>query len=167
MPDETPEKSDFAAQAQQERSGLVSEFVDFLREKSPFYVYSNPITPAEAAAASRALAIVDSEAGRLRIAALRSTTRRFQEELVGLGYETIPGEHPVVPLLVRDTPRTAALVLVIRDGNDPVDPVQPVQLTLDERVRRIQPLLEHDPAVAADQPGDAFKGLPQVRRGLI
>jgi glycine C-acetyltransferase len=30
--------------------------------------------------------------------------------LVTLGYETLPGDHPVVPLLVRDTDRTHALV---------------------------------------------------------
>jgi glycine C-acetyltransferase len=37
-------------------------------------------------------------------------TARFQQGLVHLGCETIPGEHPVVPLMVRDTARTRALV---------------------------------------------------------
>ena len=37
-------------------------------------------------------------------------TRRFEEGLEALGLETIPGEHPVVPLMVRDTARTTALV---------------------------------------------------------
>ena len=31
-----------------------------------------------------------------------------------LGFETIPGEHPVVPLMVRDTARTTALVRHLR-----------------------------------------------------
>jgi len=88
--------------------------IDFLREKSPFYVYSNPITPAEAAAASRALAILDSGRGRDRLDHLRAMTRRFESGLAGLGYETLPGEHPIVPVLVRDTPRTAALVAHLR-----------------------------------------------------
>jgi glycine C-acetyltransferase len=30
--------------------------------------------------------------------------------MVALGYETIPGDHPVVPLMVRDTAETTALV---------------------------------------------------------
>ena len=38
MSNETPEKSDFAAQAQQERSGLVSEFVDFLRDNKKWWL---------------------------------------------------------------------------------------------------------------------------------
>lgn len=37
-------------------------------------------------------------------------TRRFEAGLGELGMETIPGEHPVVPLMVRDTARTRALV---------------------------------------------------------
>jgi glycine C-acetyltransferase len=88
--------------------------VQYLRETSPFYVYSNPITPAEAAAASRALAILDGARGRQRLAHLRAMTARFRQGLVALGYETIAGEHPVVPLMVRDTDRTAALVAHLR-----------------------------------------------------
>jgi glycine C-acetyltransferase len=44
------------------------------------------------------------------LAHLAAMTARFRAGLVALGYETIAGDHPVVPLLVRDTARTAALV---------------------------------------------------------
>jgi glycine C-acetyltransferase len=88
--------------------------IGFLRETSPFYVYSNPITPAEAAAACRALEILDSDEGRARLAHLRSMTERFRTGLEELGYESVPGEHPVVPALLRDTPRTRALVAHLR-----------------------------------------------------
>jgi glycine C-acetyltransferase len=37
-------------------------------------------------------------------------TRKFESGLVDLGYETIAGPHPVVPLMLRDTERTSALV---------------------------------------------------------
>ena len=84
--------------------------VDYLRETAPLYIYSNPITCGEAAAALAALEILDSEEGRGLLAHLRELTRRFQQGLVEAGFETIPGEHPVVPLMVRDTARTAALV---------------------------------------------------------
>jgi glycine C-acetyltransferase len=84
--------------------------VAYLREKSPMYIYSNPITPAEAAAAIAAVDLVDSERGRALLAHLREMTARFEQGLVRLGFETIPGEHPVVPLMVRDTARTSALV---------------------------------------------------------
>ncbi len=84
--------------------------VRYLRETAPMYIYSNPITVGEAAAARAALRLVDSEEGHRLLEHLRSMTARFEQGLVDLGFETIPGEHPVVPLVVRDTPRTAALV---------------------------------------------------------
>jgi glycine C-acetyltransferase len=84
--------------------------IDYLRETSPFYVYSNPITPAEAAAATRALDILDSEEGRRLLQRLRNLTRRFEKGLVEMGYEIIAGDHPVVPLMIRDTAETARLV---------------------------------------------------------
>ena len=84
--------------------------VDYLRETSPFYIYSNPITPGEAAAATAAIDVVDSAAGRSLLDHLRAMTARFEDGLTARGWETIPGEHPVVPLMVRDTERTSALV---------------------------------------------------------
>ncbi|MEO0278309.1 MAG: aminotransferase class I/II-fold pyridoxal phosphate-dependent enzyme, partial [candidate division WOR-3 bacterium] len=41
---------------------------------------------------------------------LRSLTKRFRDGLVKLGYETIISDHPIVPLLVRDTWRTSDIV---------------------------------------------------------
>ncbi len=89
--------------------------IDYLRETSPFYIYSNPITPGEAAAASAAIHIVDSAAGRSMLDHLRAVTAQFEDGLATRGWETIPGEHPVVPLMVRDTERTSALVAHLKD----------------------------------------------------
>jgi glycine C-acetyltransferase len=87
---------------------------DFLRESSATYIYSNPITVGESAAAMKALELLDSPSGRLTLEHLRAMQRRFEEGIVRLGYETIPGEHPVTPLMVRDTAKTAALVRHLR-----------------------------------------------------
>jgi glycine C-acetyltransferase len=88
--------------------------IRYLRETSPFYIYSNPITPAEASAAHRAIDIVDSPAGISLLAHLRAMTARFKAGLGQLGLETLPGEHPVVPLMLRDSARTSALVAHLR-----------------------------------------------------
>jgi glycine C-acetyltransferase len=88
--------------------------IRYLRETSPTYVYSNPITPTEAAAAHRAVDVLDSAAGLAMLAHLRAMTARFRSGLVRLGFETLAGEHPVVPLLTRDTARTGALVAHLR-----------------------------------------------------
>jgi glycine C-acetyltransferase len=71
--------------------------IDYLRETAPLYIYSNPITCGEAAAALAALDILDSPEGRSLLHHLRALTRRFEQGLIDLGFETIPGAHPVVP----------------------------------------------------------------------
>jgi glycine C-acetyltransferase len=84
--------------------------IDYLRETAPFYIYSNPITPSEASSAIQALEILDSERGRQLLNQLRKLTSRFEKGLIDLGFEIIESEHPVVPLMVRDTKTTSALV---------------------------------------------------------
>lgn len=84
--------------------------IDFLREKNPLYIYTNPITPPEANAALRALDVVQSSTGTELLRHLRAMTTRFKKGLIDLGFETIQSEHPVVPLFVRDTDRTTKLV---------------------------------------------------------
>ncbi len=92
-----------------------SALVRFLRESSQMYIYSNPITVGEAAAALKSVEIVDSPQGLERLNKLRALTRRFEEGLGVAGIETIPGEHPVVPLMIRDTARTRDLVKYLFD----------------------------------------------------
>jgi glycine C-acetyltransferase len=87
-----------------------SKIVAYLRETSPFYIYSNPITPAEAAAAIAALDIVSSQEGLPLLDKLRDFSTRLRSGLENLGYETLPGEHPIVPIFIRNTEKTSALV---------------------------------------------------------
>lgn len=84
--------------------------IAYLRETAPMYIYSNPITPGEAAAALAALDIVESEEGLRLLDRLRQFSHRLRSRLTRLGYETLPGEHPIVPIFVRDTERTTTLV---------------------------------------------------------
>ena len=84
--------------------------LDYLREKAPMYIYSNPITCSEAAAALKVLEFVDTPAGKERIKHLAAMTAKFEKGLLDLGFQTIKGPHPVIPLMVRDTPKTADLV---------------------------------------------------------
>jgi len=90
--------------------------IRFLRESAPMYIYSNPITASEACAARKSVEILDSEEGRGLLDELRALTARFESGLGELGLETIPGEHPVVPLMVRDTDRTRAIVKHLYDN---------------------------------------------------
>lgn len=89
---------------------------NYLRETAPFYIYSNPITPAEAAAAVKSLEILNSPEGVKLLEKLRNLAARLREGLNQLGYETLPGEHPIVPLMVRDTQRTSEMIKYLFDN---------------------------------------------------
>ena len=73
-------------------------------------------------------------------------TARFEEGLVRLGYETIPGPHPVVPLLVRDSAKTRALVRHLRaEGVLATGLAYPVVPRGEEEIR-FQICADHTPA---------------------
>jgi glycine C-acetyltransferase len=82
----------------------------FLREKAVTYIYSNPITVGEAAATLKVVEFLDSEKGRERLKYLRELTKRFEAGLKNLQFEIIESEHPIVPLMVRDTQKTSSIV---------------------------------------------------------
>lgn len=86
------------------------ELVEAIRQKADTYIYTNPLGPADCAAALAAVEITDSAEGRDRLAHLKARTDQFRVGLQDLGFESIPGPHPVVPLMVRDTARCRAMV---------------------------------------------------------
>jgi glycine C-acetyltransferase len=81
------------------------ELIEALRQKADTYIYTNPLGAADCAAAVKSVEIADGNDGRERLDALKQRTHQFREGLRALGMESIPGPHPVVPLLVRDTQR--------------------------------------------------------------
>ena len=93
-----------------------AKVVDYLRETSPFYIYTNPITVSEARATLKALEILDSDKGKEMLKHLREMTAYFRKGLIDLGYEVVKGEHPIVPLMIRDTKKTVELVKYLKDN---------------------------------------------------
>ena len=90
--------------------------VEAVRQKADTYIYTNPLSAADCAAATRALQLVDSGEGKELLSYLKSATQRFRQGLDNLGLESIAGPHPVVPLLVRDTTATHNLVRALFDS---------------------------------------------------
>ena len=84
--------------------------IQYLRETTPLYIYSNPITPAEAAAALQAVEITNSADGLQLLENMRSLATSLRSGLHRMGFETLAGKHPIVPILIRDTHKTSALV---------------------------------------------------------
>ncbi len=91
--------------------------IGYLRETSPTYIYSNPITPAEAAAAAESIRILEGAEGRQRLENLSQRSEQLRTGLSSSGYETIAGSHPIVPIMIRNTDKTSALVAHLFENN--------------------------------------------------
>jgi len=84
--------------------------IEAVRQKADTYIYTNPLSVADCAAASKAVEITDGPEGAERLANLHARIAQFRAGLEELGLESIPGPHPVVPVMVRDTAKTKAMV---------------------------------------------------------
>lgn len=76
------------------------EVVDLLRQRSRPYLFSNTVAPPVVAGAIKAISLVD-ESSELRDR-LALNTATFREGLQRLGFELLPGEHPIVPVMLHD-----------------------------------------------------------------
>ena len=83
------------------------EIVDVLRQRSRPYLFSNSLAPPIVAASLEVLKML-GESTQLRDR-LESNTRFFRERIGSLGYTIVPGEHPIVPIMLHDA-RLAAQV---------------------------------------------------------
>ena len=86
------------------------EIIEAVRQKADTYIYTNPLSVADCAAAKVSIDITDSEEGLVRLKNVRDRIAQFRNGLDELGFESIPGLHPVVPLMVRDTEKTRWMV---------------------------------------------------------
>ncbi len=81
------------------------EIVDLLRQRSRPYLFSNTVAPPVVAGAMKAIDLVRGSPDlRQR---LRSNTGVFRQGLQQLGFELLPGEHPIVPVMLHDAAKAA------------------------------------------------------------
>lgn len=77
-----------------------AEVVDFLRQRSRPYLFSNSLPPPIARAALKALELVDGS-GRLR-ERLHANAQHMRAGLESAGFHVKPGEHPILPVMLGD-----------------------------------------------------------------
>ena len=80
------------------------EIVDLLRQRSRPYLFSNTLAPAICAASLKTLELLTAST-ELRDK-VHENARYFRAEMEKLGFDLLPGEHPIVPVMLPD-PRTA------------------------------------------------------------
>lgn len=76
------------------------EIIDMLRQRSRPYLFSNSVAPAVVSASLKALELVEKSPDLL--AKLRSNTKYFREAMTEAGFCILPGEHPIVPIMLGD-----------------------------------------------------------------
>jgi glycine C-acetyltransferase len=76
------------------------EIIEFLRQRSRPYLFSNTVAPAIVATSIRGLDLLTGS-GDLR-KRLWENTRRFREKMAACGFEILPGEHPIIPIMLGD-----------------------------------------------------------------
>jgi len=79
------------------------EIIELLRQRSRPYLFSNTVPPPIVAGSLRALDLIASS-DTLRNK-LHSNTKIFRDAMTREGFDLLPGEHPIVPVMLYDAPR--------------------------------------------------------------
>lgn len=90
-----------------------AEIIELLRQRSRPYLFSNSVSPSVVVTGS---AVLDrlSDGAALR-EQLRSNTEYFREQMTALGFDVLPGEHPIVPVMIGDATRAARMSELLMD----------------------------------------------------
>ena len=81
--------------------------IDLLRQRSRPYLFSNSLPPVVAAASIEALNILESSNDLPE--RLRANTAFFRQRMTDLGLSILPGEHPIVPVMIGDAVRAGRM----------------------------------------------------------
>ncbi|MEU6114113.1 glycine C-acetyltransferase [Streptomyces sp. NPDC047117] len=84
-----------------------AEIVALLRQRSRPYLFSNSLAPVIAAASLKVLDLLES-AGDLR-EKLAANTQLFRTKMTEAGFEILPGDHPIAPVMIGDASRAARM----------------------------------------------------------
>ncbi len=91
------------------------EIIDLLRQRSRPYLFSNSVSPAVVGASLKVLDLLDSS-DYLR-ARLHENTTWFRQRMTDLGFDILPGDHPIVPVMIGDAARASRMAdLLLQKG---------------------------------------------------
>ncbi|MFI6602256.1 glycine C-acetyltransferase [Nonomuraea sp. NPDC050536] len=83
------------------------EICDLLRQRSRPYLFSNSLAPVIASASLRILDLLETTSeARER---LRDNTSRFRTKMTEAGFDILPGDHPIAPVMIGDASEAAAM----------------------------------------------------------
>jgi glycine C-acetyltransferase len=92
-----------------------AEIIELLRQRSRPYLFSNSLAPSITAAAIATLDLLSSSSELLT--QLRSNTELFRRRMTEEGFDLLPGEHPIIPVMIGDAAEAARLAdLLLEQG---------------------------------------------------
>ncbi len=77
-----------------------AEIIEYLRQRSRPYLFSNTVAPSIVAGSIKAIDLLN-QSTELRDR-LEANTKFFREQMAGTGFEILPGEHPIAPIMLGD-----------------------------------------------------------------
>jgi glycine C-acetyltransferase len=87
-----------------------AEIVALLRQRSRPYLFSNSLAPVIAAASIKVLDLLEQgELGAALRAQLAANTAQFRSRMTEEGFEILPGEHPIAPVMVGDAAKAGKM----------------------------------------------------------
>jgi glycine C-acetyltransferase len=91
------------------------EIIELLRQRSRPYLFSNSVAPAVAGASLKVLDLL--EGGDELRSRLGENTAWFRQRMTGLGFDILPGDHPIVPVMIGDAARASRMAdLLLEKG---------------------------------------------------
>jgi glycine C-acetyltransferase len=78
------------------------EIIELLRQRSRPYLFSNTLAPCIAAASLNVLELLAGDEGAKLRSRVRANGERFRAAMTGLGFDLVPGTHPIIPVMLGD-----------------------------------------------------------------
>ncbi len=92
-----------------------AEIVEMLRQRSRPYLFSNSLAPSITAAALATLELLDESSELL--GKLRANTELFRRRMTEAGFDLLPGEHPIIPVMIGDAAQAGKMAdLLLEQG---------------------------------------------------
>jgi len=92
-----------------------AEIIELLRQRSRPYLFSNSLAPSITAATLAGLDLLESSGDLLT--RLRANTELFRDRMTGAGFDLLPGEHPITPIMIGDAAQASRMAdLLLAQG---------------------------------------------------
>ena len=89
------------------------EIVEFLRQRSRTYLFSNTLAPPIVLGALKALELIQQNPGLRRT--LMDNARYFRGKMTALSFDIVPGDHPIVPVMLGDELKTVEMARAVNE----------------------------------------------------